>query len=108
MCRAGIESNFIFCRELQSGKVVILVGHLLNTVDWQAFTGCRDNHFVEKVGDDFVTVAVMPIRLPSRASAQIMRAPVYVFPAPGGPWTGKAPWSKSRAKRQKTMRVAAR
>ncbi len=52
----GIESSFIFCRELQSWKIILLVGHLLNTVDWQAFTGCRDNHFVEKVADDFVTV----------------------------------------------------
>jgi len=30
-------------------------------------------------------LAVTPTVLPSRTSSQIMRAPVKVFPAPGGP-----------------------
>ena len=41
---------------MQSGKIILLVGHLLNAVDLQALVGRRDNHFVEKVADDFMTV----------------------------------------------------
>src|SRR5258707_8208414 len=43
----------------------------------------------------------LPI-FPDCASVQIMRAPICVFPAPGGPWTGNTPPSRRGA-----MRIAA-
>ena len=37
--------------------------------------------------------AVMPTRFPAASSRTIIRAPVYVFPAPGGPWMASVPAS---------------
>ena len=53
-------------------------------------------HLVEEVGDDLVAVGLMPTRFPSASSRTIIRAPVYVFPEPGGPWIASVPASSAR------------
>ena len=56
-------------------------------------------------------LAVMPTRLPAASSEQIIRAPLYVLPDPGGPWIGSTVRSSARASRRAASRsvsVAAR
>ena len=45
--------------------------------------------------------AVMPTLRPASTQATIIRAPVYVFPAPGGPWM-----ARSERSRERTVRLA--
>ena len=44
--------------------------------------------------------AVIPTFFPAFTNSQIMRAPVKVLPAPGGPWMGSTELSNARPTRQ--------
>ena len=46
---------------------------------------------IDQVADDLMAFAVMPTVFSRRTSSQIIRAPVYVLPAPGGHWIGRMP-----------------
>ena len=49
-------------------------------------------------------LAVMPTRLPAASREQIIRAPLYVLPEPGGPWIGSTVRSSARASRRAASR----
>ena len=58
---------------------------LLHAADIDAHFPGGFDHVVEQIADHLVAVGGDADVLPARTSAQIMRAPVYVLPAPGGP-----------------------
>ena len=45
-------------------------------------------------------VPVIPTRLPAASSVTTIRAPLYVLPAPGGPWIGRTVRSSEMASRR--------
>ena len=50
--------------------------------------------------------AVTPTRFPWATSSQIIRAPTYVFPEPGGPWMGSTDCSRARPSRRARATVS--
>ena len=61
----------------------------------------RLEHVLEQVLDDLVAGRADADALRRREQRTIISAPVYVLPAPGGPWMASRPWSRrARPRRQ--------
>ena len=84
-CQSRPIGGRIILREAERGLIRLGFLNLLHAADVYAhFPGCFDD-LVEQMTDNLVTGGGDADRFPACTSAQIIRAPVWVLPAPGGP-----------------------
>jgi len=80
-----VKEFVIAIDEDQVRLVFLITVRLLYAPHCLASLRCRLEHRIEQIANDLVTGRRNPTFAPAFTSAQIMRAPMCVFPVPGGP-----------------------